>query len=56
MGQSETLDIELVRGAREGAGDGPAGGVTLLIDAGCVWDARTALSRAHSLHLRRLCR
>ena len=41
MGQSEALDIELVRGAREGIGDG-----TLLIDAGCVWDARTALRRA----------
>lgn len=41
MGQSERLDLELVRGAREGIGDG-----TLLIDAGCVWDARTALRRA----------
>lgn len=43
MGQSESLDIELVRGAREGVGDG-----TVLIDAGCVWDARTALARARS--------
>jgi L-alanine-DL-glutamate epimerase-like enolase superfamily enzyme len=43
MGQSESLDIELVRGGREGIGDG-----TLLIDAGCIWDARTALRRAHS--------
>jgi L-alanine-DL-glutamate epimerase-like enolase superfamily enzyme len=43
MGQSEALDIELVRGAREGIGDG-----TLLIDAGCVWDARTALRRAEA--------
>ncbi len=42
MGRSETLDIELVRGAREGIGSGN----TLLIDAGCVWDARTALRRA----------
>ncbi|MEO6848800.1 MAG: mandelate racemase/muconate lactonizing enzyme family protein [Chthoniobacterales bacterium] len=42
MGKSESLDVELVRGAREGFGkDG-----TLLIDAGCVWDARTALQRA----------
>jgi len=41
MGQSEAVDIDLVRGAREGAGD-----ATLLIDAGCVWDARTALQRA----------
>jgi L-alanine-DL-glutamate epimerase-like enolase superfamily enzyme len=44
MGQSETLDLELVRGAREGIGPD----ATLLIDAGCVWDARTALRRAHS--------
>ncbi len=43
MGQSEALDIDLVKGAREGAGD-----ATLLIDAGCVWDARTALRRAHA--------
>ena len=43
MGQSESLDIELVRSARDGIGDG-----TLLIDAGCVWDARTALQRANS--------
>lgn len=43
MGQSEALDLELVRGAREGAG--PA---TVFIDAGCVWDARTALRRAEA--------
>ncbi|MEW6157713.1 MAG: mandelate racemase/muconate lactonizing enzyme family protein [Verrucomicrobiota bacterium] len=42
MGQSEALDLELVRGARDGLGN-----ATLLIDAGCVWDARTALRRAH---------
>ncbi|NQT14404.1 MAG: mandelate racemase/muconate lactonizing enzyme family protein [Planctomycetes bacterium] len=42
MGQDEALDIELVRGAREGLGDK----ATLLIDAGCVWDPRTALARA----------
>lgn len=42
MGQSERLDLELVRGARDGIGEEN----TLLIDAGCVWDARTALSRA----------
>jgi L-rhamnonate dehydratase len=46
MGQSEALDIELVAGAREGFGETG----TLLIDAGCVWDARTALSRAHSFN------
>jgi len=44
MGESEAVDIDLVRGAREGLGDD---GV-LLIDAGCVWDARTALRRAHA--------
>lgn len=43
MGQCEALDIDLVRGARAGIGDG-----TLLIDAGCVWDARTALRRAEA--------
>ena len=43
MGQSERLDIELVAGAREGLGE-----ATLLIDAGCVWDARTALRRANA--------
>ncbi|MCA0459067.1 MAG: mandelate racemase/muconate lactonizing enzyme family protein [Chloroflexi bacterium] len=42
MGENEALDIELVRGAREGIGDA----AELLIDAGCVWDARTALRRA----------
>jgi len=44
MGQSEALDLELVRGAREGVG----AGALLLIDAGCVWDARTALRRAQA--------
>ena len=43
MGDSETTDVDLVRGARQGIGD-----ATLLIDAGCVWDARTALRRAHA--------
>lgn len=43
MGQSEAVDIDLVKGAREGLGD-----ATLLVDAGCVWDARTALARAHA--------
>jgi L-rhamnonate dehydratase len=43
MGQSEQLDIELVAGARDGLGE-----ATLLVDAGCVWDARTALRRAQA--------
>ena len=42
MGESERTDVELVQGAREGVGDD---GI-VLIDAGCVWDARTALHRA----------
>jgi L-alanine-DL-glutamate epimerase-like enolase superfamily enzyme len=44
MGRDEALDVELVRGAREGVGEEG----TLLIDAGCVWDARTALKRAEA--------
>ena len=43
MGQSEELDIALVREARRGAGDD----VDVLIDAGQVWDWKTALNRAH---------
>jgi len=44
MGESEAVDLDLVRGAREGIGDD---GI-LLIDAGCVWDNRTALRRAQA--------
>lgn len=44
MGQSAQLDVQLVCGAREGAGDD----TDVLIDAGCVWDARTALARARA--------
>ena len=43
MGTSEAVDIDLIRGAREGLGN-----ATLLIDAGCVYDARTALRRAQA--------
>jgi L-rhamnonate dehydratase len=43
MGTSEAVDIDLVKGAREGLGK-----AMLLIDAGCVYDARTALRRAHA--------
>lgn len=43
LGKSEALDIDLVRGARRGLGDEAA----LLVDAGLVWEARTALRRAH---------
>ncbi|MDX1968333.1 MAG: mandelate racemase/muconate lactonizing enzyme family protein, partial [Planctomycetaceae bacterium] len=43
MGPDLRVDLDLVRGAREGIGDG-----LLMIDAGCVWDARTALQRAEA--------
>ena len=42
MGKDAKTDVALVREARKGLGDGP----DLLIDAGLVWDARTALQRA----------
>jgi len=42
MGESEKLDLELVEGARLGAGDDN----DILIDAGCCWDTRTASTRA----------
>ena len=42
MGEDEKNDIELVRQARSGAGDE----VDILVDAGQVWDWRTALNRA----------
>ena len=43
MGQSPSGDIALVREARRGAGEE----VDILIDAGQVWDWKTALQRAH---------
>ena len=43
MGRDEKQDIALVREARRGAGDH----VDVLIDAGQVWDWKTALTRAH---------
>ncbi|MBI4553983.1 MAG: mandelate racemase/muconate lactonizing enzyme family protein [Candidatus Latescibacteria bacterium] len=43
MGQSEKHDIALVREARRGAGTA----VDVMIDAGQVWDWKTALKRAH---------
>ena len=42
MGRDAATDIDLVRQARRGLGDG----ADLLIDAGLVWDAKTALQRA----------
>lgn len=44
MGQDEKTDIALVREARKGLGEEN----DLLIDAGLVWDAKTAIQRAHS--------
>ena len=44
MGQDEKTDIALVREARRGLGDE----VDLLVDAGLVWDAKTALQRARA--------
>ncbi len=43
MGQDEATDIALIREARKGAGES----VDILIDAGQVWDWKTALKRAH---------
>ncbi len=44
MGQDEKTDIALVRQARKGLGDD----ADLLIDAGCAWDAKTAIQRARA--------
>jgi L-rhamnonate dehydratase len=44
MGQDEKTDVALVREARKGLGQGP----DLLIDAGLVWDSKTALQRARA--------
>jgi L-alanine-DL-glutamate epimerase-like enolase superfamily enzyme len=44
MGRDEATDIALVREARKGLGDA----ADLMIDAGLVWDAKTALQRARA--------
>ena len=44
MGQDEKNDIALVREARKGLGDD----ADLMIDAGLVWDAKTAIQRARA--------
>lgn len=44
MGRDAETDIDLVRQARKGLGDD----CDLLIDAGLVWDAKTALQRARA--------
>lgn len=50
MGTSQAVDCDLVAGARRGLGQD----ATLLIDAGCVWDARTALQRAQAFEEHRI--
>jgi len=42
MGESEKVDLELVKGARRGIGDN----CHLMVDAGCCWDTATAIKRA----------
>jgi L-rhamnonate dehydratase len=42
MGKDAATDVDLVRQARKGLGDD----ADLMIDAGLVWDARTAIQRA----------
>jgi L-alanine-DL-glutamate epimerase-like enolase superfamily enzyme len=44
MGSDAKTDVDLVRQGRKGLGDGP----DLLIDAGLVWDSKTALQRARA--------
>jgi len=44
MGRDAKTDLDLVRQARKGLGDD----ADLLIDAGLVWDAKTALQRARA--------
>ena len=41
LGQDEQTDIALIKSARRGVGDD----AMLMIDAGCTWDARTAMRR-----------
>lgn len=50
MGQDEATDIALVREARAGLGEGP----DLLIDAGLVWDAKTAIQRVRAFEEHRI--
>ena len=43
MSTSGAVDIDLVRGARQGLGES-----TLVIDTGCVYDARKAFRRVNA--------
>jgi L-alanine-DL-glutamate epimerase-like enolase superfamily enzyme len=46
MGTDAATDVDLVRQARRGFGDDQ--GADVMIDAGLVWDARTAIQRARA--------
>jgi L-rhamnonate dehydratase len=50
LGRDEKTDIALVREARKGLGDEP----DLMIDAGLVWDAKTAIQRARAFSEQRI--
>jgi L-rhamnonate dehydratase len=50
MGKDEQTDLALVREARQGLGDSP----DLMIDAGLVWDAKTAIQRARAFQEHRI--
>ncbi len=50
MGRDEATDIALVREARKGLGEGP----DLLVDAGLVWDAKTAIRRVRRFEEHRI--
>jgi len=50
MGRDEKTDLALVREARRGLGEEP----DLLIDAGLVWDSKTALARARAFSEQRI--
>ncbi len=50
MGRDEKTDIALVREARRGLGDD----ADLMIDAGLVWDAKTAIQRARAFSEHRI--
>jgi len=50
MGRDEATDIALVREARKGLGDA----ADLMIDAGLVWDAKTAIQRARAFSEHRI--
>ena len=50
MGEDERTDIALVREARAGLGESP----DLLVDAGLVWDAKTAIRRVRAFEEHRI--